>query len=94
MVVRVERPQSPRVPTEYLPLYNYLEHRYASTVVLSFDQMESLLGRALPTRATTENEWWTDAGVPADRHAQAWTAALRTAMPNLSARNVTFERVA
>ena len=82
----------PRVPAEYLPLYTYLEHRYASTIVLSFDQMESLLGRRLPPIARTERDWWTGTVLTADRHSQAWTAALRTATPNLSARNVTFER--
>lgn len=93
IIARVERPPSPRVPPEYLPLYTYLEHRYASTVVLSFDQMEALLGRSLPARAGTERDWWTGAAVSADRHSQAWTAAMRTAIPNLSARNVTFDRV-
>ena len=65
---------------------------YASTIVLSFDQMESLLGRRLPPIARTERDWWTGTVLTADRHSQAWTAALRTATPNLSARNVTFER--
>ena len=37
----------PRVRDGYLPLYTYLEHRYASIVVLTFEQMEALLGFAL-----------------------------------------------
>ena len=32
-------------------------HRYASTVVLTFDQMESLLGFALPEAAHKERAW-------------------------------------
>jgi hypothetical protein len=91
--VREERPPNPRVPAEYLPLYTYLEHRHASITVLTFDQLEALLGRALPTSARTDLEWWTAAVVPADRHSHAWTAALRKATPNLLARNVTFERL-
>ena len=87
------RPRDPRVPAEYLPLYTYLEHRHASTIVLSFDQMEALMGRTLPASARTERDWWTGAVVPADRHSLAWTAALRKARPNLLARNVTFERL-
>lgn len=89
----IDRPM-PRVPAEYLSLYTYLERRYASVVVLTFEQMEALLGFALPTPACTERDWWTDAAVHTTRHAEAWMKAGRTAMPNLSARTVTFERMA
>jgi hypothetical protein len=83
----------PRVPAEYLSLYRYLENRYASIVVLTFEQMEALLGFALPASARTEPDWWTAAAVP-KRHSTAWTGAGRTATPNLLARTVTFERSA
>ena len=83
---------APPVPAEYLSLYTYLEHRYASIVVLTFEQMEALLGFALPTSACTEPGWWTRAAVPTHRHSAAWTGAGRTATPNLVARTVTFER--
>lgn len=86
-------PSRPRVPAEYLLLYNYLEHRYASTVVLTFEQMESLMGLTLPARARTERDWWTAAASRADTHSDAWTVARRTATPNLSARTVSFERL-
>ena len=82
-----------RVPAEYLSLYTYLERRYASMVVLTFDQMESLMGRALPEAARTRLEWWTAEAMPADRHSDTWTAAHRTATPNLIARTVAFERL-
>jgi hypothetical protein len=81
----------PHVPAEYLPLYRYLERRYASSVVLTFEQMEALLGFALPASASTEPDWWTTAVVPT-RYSAAWTGAGRTATPNLLARTVTFER--
>lgn len=83
----------PRVPSEYVSLYTYLEHRYASTVVLTFEQMEALLGFALPEPASTQDKWWSNPGVHADRHSDAWTVARRTATPNLLARTVTFERL-
>lgn len=82
----------PRVPAEYVSLYTYLEHRYATIVVLTFDEMESLLGFALPATACTERDWWTNAAVHTHRHSAAWMAARRTAAPNLSARTVMFER--
>jgi hypothetical protein len=83
---------APGVPAEYLSLYTYLEHRYASSVVLTFEQMEALLGFPLPATARTEPDWWTGAGVPRLGHAAAWTGAGRIATPNVLARTVTFER--
>ena len=82
---------APGVPREYRALYTYLEHRYASVVVLTFEQIEALLGFALPTSARTEREWWTEV-VDVQHHCAAWTGAGRTAAPNLAAGIVTFER--
>jgi hypothetical protein len=82
---------TPQVPGGYRALYTYLEHRYASVVVLTFEQIEALLGFALPTPARTEREWWTDT-LGTQRHSAAWTGAGRTAAPNLGAETVVFER--
>ena len=91
VVPPMPQPQG-RVPAEYLSLYTYLEHRYASTVVLTFEQIESLLGFALPPAARQEPAWWTSPAGSGPGDDEAWTAAKRTAMPNLLARHVTFER--
>ena len=81
---------------KYQFLYSYLEGRYADTVVLTFRQIEDLLGFALPALARVDPAWWTsppeDAGEP--QCSDAWTLARRTAAPNLLARNVVFERIA
>lgn len=79
----------------YRLLYKYLEQRYANTVVLSFAQIQDLLGFALPERARTDLEWWTATGAgPNEPHySQAWRLARRTAKPNLLALNVVFERL-
>jgi len=82
---------TPHVPREYRALYTYLEHRYASVVVLSFEQIEALLGFDLPTSARTEREWWTEVA-DTQHHCAAWTGAGRTAAPNLAAGIITFER--
>lgn len=82
---------APRVSDEYRALYAYLDHRYASVVVLTFEQIEALLGFALPEPARTERTWWTDI-VDARGHSTAWAGAGRTAAPNLLARTITFER--
>ena len=82
---------TPHVSPEYRALYTYLENRYASVVVLTFEQIEALLGFALPTPARTEREWWTDI-TDTQRHCAAWIGAGRTAAPNLAAGTITFER--
>ena len=46
---------------KYVLLYEYLEHRHADTVVLTFAEIEDLLGFALPDQARGHREWWTDA---------------------------------
>jgi hypothetical protein len=84
------------VPAEYHPLYKYLDGRYADTVVLTFADLEALLGFALPEAARLEPAWWSndessDAGSP---QSGAWIHANRTARPNLPARIVFFDRVA
>ena len=82
----------PRVTQEYSSLHAYLDHCHASTIVLSFIDMESLLGHPLPDAARTDGAWWTAAASRSSKQAEAWTAAGRTAAPNLAARNVVFER--
>jgi hypothetical protein len=74
-------------------LYRYLEHRYADVTVLTFGQIEDLLGFALPQIARTQQSWWTlGANVEGAPHADAWTLAGRTATPNLQSRVVIFTR--
>ena len=75
----------------YLLLYKYLDQRYADTVVLTFAQVEDVLGFALPAQARQQAEWWTDA--PAHAYSDSWLLADRTAVPNLLAKTVAFDRV-
>ena len=84
-----------RTAGRYRLLYEYLEHRYAVSVVLTFGQIEDLLGFTLPDPARTDKEWWTiaDTNVAEARCSDAWTLAGRTATPNLSAQTVVFERL-
>jgi hypothetical protein len=86
---------SGRVSSKYKALYEYLENRYADVVVLTFSQIEDLLGFALPDLARSQNEWWTRAGEQTEKSpcSDAWVLAGRTAAPNLTARTVAFERV-
>jgi hypothetical protein len=54
--------------------------------------MEAILGFVLPEAAGLEPDWWTGAAAHAPE-GNAWTAARRTATPNLPARHVRFERL-
>ena len=46
---------------KYRLLFRYLEERYAQTVVLTFGEIEDLLGFSLPDQARLSEGWWTDA---------------------------------
>jgi hypothetical protein len=95
VALRVTPPDvaKPPVPAAYMPLYTYLDRRYAATVVLTFEQIEALLGFAPPSPAFADAKWWTHTPGATDRHSAAWTAARRSAAPQLSARIVAFERL-
>ena len=81
---------------KYVLLYKYLENRYANTVVLTFKEIEDLLGFTLPDQARLHSEWWTDtaAAVVGPNYSDSWILASRTAIPNMLARTVVFERAA
>ncbi len=90
------RAATPCVPREYLSLHKYLDGRFANTVVLTFGQIEDLLGFALPDLARLHQEWWAneDADSAPSAQSRSWTQASRTAKPNLLAQTVIFERAA
>jgi hypothetical protein len=81
------------VSGKYARLHTYLDNRFADVIVLTFGQIEDVLGFALPTLAH-DTAWWTmgETNVAGPRHSDAWTLAGRTATPNLKARTVVFER--
>jgi len=79
---------------EYRLLCKHLRERFADRLVLTFGQIEDLLGFSLPGLARVEREWWDNRPSVADRprHSDAWMLAGRTASVNLPAQYVTFER--
>ena len=94
--VRADPPKLPvrAMSGKYLLLYKYLENRYADTVVLTFAEIEDLLGFTLPDQAHARQEWWTDAAVSGAglNYADSWVLASRTAIPNMLAHTVSFAR--
>ncbi|PYR92062.1 MAG: hypothetical protein DMF84_14905 [Acidobacteria bacterium] len=81
------------MPAEFRSLYKYLHDRYADTVVLTFTEMEDLLGFALPDVARVEQAWWANADPDSPSpQSLSWMQADRTATPRLPAQVVVFER--
>lgn len=93
MDARTTNPSAVRV--EYRPLQKYLNERFSDAVVLTFGEIEDLLGATLPLEAGQRATWWTVAiedGVQSPQ-SHAWMDAHRNALPNLVARKVRFERL-
>ena len=78
---------------EYRLLHKYLHDRYADRLVLTFAQIEDLLGFPLPAAARLQADWWagTDA-VGGSTQAASWILADRTATVNMASQSVVFER--
>jgi len=87
-------PQRRAPPSQYVSLFNYLDGRYADRVVLTFGQIEDLLGFSLPALARLRADWWMnpDPNTMGPRFADSWLLANRTAQPNLLALTVVFDR--
>ena len=79
---------------EYQALHKYLQDRFADRIVLTFDEIEDLVGFPLPTEARQQKTWWVsgDAATPRSAVEDAWTLASRTATINMAAQNIVFER--
>jgi hypothetical protein len=79
---------------EYQPLHKYLQDRFADRIVLTFGEIEDLIGFKLPDLARQQADWWVTADPTAPRSAiaDAWTLASRTATINMGAQSVVFER--
>ena len=79
---------------EYRSLHKYLDDRFANTVVLTFAEIEDILGLKLPDLARLEQKWWADTSPDSAPSVQSrsWTQASRTAVANLMAQTVVFER--
>ncbi len=101
-LARTPRADTPEPPSPigramsgpYVLLHTYLDRRFADTVVLTFTQIEDVIGTALPAPARLQAGWWTDPSdnVVGPHHSDAWTLARRTAVPNLHACIVSFPR--
>lgn len=78
----------------YQPLKDFLAARGDRSVSLSYDEIERIIGRALPPSARGEvsRQWW--ANTESHSQARAWLSLGRKAKLNLAERVVTFSRPA
>lgn len=49
-----------KVGSKYYPLYTYLQRRWGTTVDLSFERIEQLLGERLPPSARSNRAFWSN----------------------------------
>lgn len=79
--------------TKYAPVAEFLIRRGEGRVRLGFDEVEAILGTALPRSAVDYQAWW--ANDPTHSQARAWLdAGWQTENLNLSGRTVEFVRAA
>ncbi len=77
----------------YEPLTRFLEGRRSSEIVLTFRELEGIIGRNLPPSARKHQAWW--ANTASHSHAEAWLRLdWKTSKVDLSAEQVTFANVA
>jgi hypothetical protein len=78
---------------KYQRLHEYLRDRFANRVVLTFAEIEDLMGSSLPDAARSDVRWWeVPAAALASEHSNAWTFANRHAEVNFPAGRVVFDR--
>lgn len=78
--------------TVYAPLQSYLARRDESSVVMTYAEIESLLGRKLPPTAYGDHrrQWW--ANTETHSQALAWLRANRKTKLDMTGDRVTFIR--
>lgn len=59
---------------KYDPLRRYLSRQKETTVILTFGEIESLIGRLLP-KAATRADWWSKPAEGSPPQAAAWRDA-------------------
>lgn len=61
--------------SKYYPLFNHLKTSGKAEVLLTFADIEALLGNPLPHSAVERKNWWSNRDTPAALQAGAWVGA-------------------
>lgn len=80
--------------SKYEPLARYLDLQSRAEVIMSFADVEEILGTALPPSAFKYREWWANETSPVTSHAQcsAWMMVGYHAFANMGRETVRFVR--
>jgi hypothetical protein len=80
---------------KYDPLGRHLQSQKHREVLMTFGEIEKIIGATLPVSAKTYPEWWANEANPRTTHlqARAWLDAGFKATVNLSREVVTFGKV-
>jgi hypothetical protein len=80
--------------TTYDLLYDYLRKQAASSVEMTFTDVERVIGQSLPKTARARSQWWVNETNPKSRHVQchAWRDAGYDAEVDLVAQTVIFRK--
>jgi hypothetical protein len=74
--------------TKYEPLKNYLQSTDSKLIIMTFKEIEAVLGFELPPSASKYQAWWDESS----QHTQAyaWTGAGFRVKPNFKEKKVDF----
>lgn len=81
---------------KYEPLNKYLSRQTASRLILSFDEIEHILGDKLPKSAHCYSVWWSNSNTSAHPHSCAWLdAKYKTVnvLQSMLQKQMTFEKI-
>ena len=79
--------------SKYDPLGDYLASRQTAEVPMSFAEIETVIGAALPPKAVDHPAWWSN-NTSNNTMTKVWLdAGFRTERVNINARKLVFRRV-
>ncbi|MER1999519.1 MAG: hypothetical protein ABS882_07070, partial [Lysinibacillus sp.] len=74
--------------SKYEPLYKFLESKESNRLIMTFKEVEEVLGFTLPESASKYMAWWD--GSSQHTQAYSWTRAGFKANPSLKEKKVEF----
>jgi hypothetical protein len=80
--------------SKYDPLRRYLEQSLAPEIVLSFAEIEAILGGALPASARRHRAWWANEQTGSHSHCRSWLdAGFETTLVDFVRERLTFRKL-
>ncbi|HSM81297.1 MAG TPA: helix-turn-helix domain-containing protein [Nodosilinea sp.] len=78
--------------SKYYPLFEHLQRCDQATLILSFAEIEALMGCSLPASARVKKNWWSNRDSASALQAGAWVSAgYQVSAVDLAQQHVTFQ---